>query len=62
MLAKVKSKSRRRIPEPRIAIGVRLSPEVKAALDEIAFDEGRSVSNLVQRALEEWLRNRSAKK
>ena len=44
--------------DARIAVGVRLSPEVHERLKEIAIEEGRSVSNLVQRALEEWLRGR----
>jgi predicted transcriptional regulator len=41
-----------------IAVGVRLSRETKTAMDVIAKDEGRSFSNLVQRALDEWLRQK----
>ena len=44
-----------------IAVGIRLSRETKTAIDTIAKDEGRSCSNLVQRALDEWLKARAGK-
>jgi hypothetical protein len=37
-------------------LGVRLNPETKAALDKAAKDEARSLSNLIERVLTEWLK------
>jgi predicted transcriptional regulator len=62
MLARLsKPKAKRPEPDTMIATGIRLPRGTKAALDEIAQEEGRSFSNLVQRALEEWLRERGVK-
>lgn len=38
-------------------LGIRFSPEVKAALDKAAKDEARSLSNLIERIVAEWLRS-----
>jgi hypothetical protein len=61
MPVKAKPKAKQPLQDTMIAVGIRLSREAKTALDEIAKEEGRSFSNLVQRALDEWLRNRGAK-
>ena len=37
-------------------LGVRFNPETKAALDKAARDEDRSLSNLIERIVAEWLR------
>jgi hypothetical protein len=37
------------------SLGVRLQPEVKAALERAAKDDDRSVSSLVERVLKMWL-------
>jgi hypothetical protein len=34
---------------------MRLAPDVKAALEKAAKDDGRSLSNLTDRILREWL-------
>jgi hypothetical protein len=38
------------------SLGVRLPPEVKAALQHAAKDDVRSVSSLVEKIVVEWLR------
>lgn len=40
------------------AIALRLPIETKQAIAKAAFDEQRSVSNLVERVMTEWLRER----
>jgi predicted DNA-binding protein len=63
----VKPKSKAKIgkstppPPARIAVGIRLSPELREALGAIAREEGRTLSNMVQRALEEWLKDKTGK-
>ena len=37
-------------------LGVRLQPEVKAALERAARDDHRSLSSLIDKILVEWLR------
>jgi len=44
-----------------IATGIRVPRETKETLDAIAEEEGRSFSNLVQRALDEWLKTKGWK-
>jgi len=39
-------------------LGVRVQPEIKAAVERAAKDDDRSVSSLVERILQEWLRAR----
>ena len=39
-------------------LGVRVQPEVKAALERAAADDLRSVSSLVEKIAVEWLRER----
>jgi hypothetical protein len=39
-------------------LGVRVEPEIKAALDRAAADDDRSVSSLVERILRAWLVDR----
>lgn len=41
------------------SLGIRLQPEVKAALQRAADDDMRSVSGLVEKVLIEWLRARN---
>ncbi|MFM2041571.1 MAG: hypothetical protein RLY86_147 [Pseudomonadota bacterium] len=36
-------------------LGVRVEPEIKAALEKAAKDDDRSVSSLVERILKHWL-------
>lgn len=36
-------------------LGVRVEPEIKAALERAAKDDDRSVSGLVERILKAWL-------
>jgi ribbon-helix-helix CopG family protein len=38
-----------------LSLGIRLQPEVKAALERAALADGRSLSNLVERVLSLWL-------
>lgn len=38
------------------SLGVRVQPETKAALDEAAKDDMRSISSMVEKILVEWLR------
>jgi hypothetical protein len=40
-------------------LGVRVEPEVKAALERAAKDDDRSVSSLVERILKSWLADRN---
>ena len=40
------------------AIALRLPTETKQAIEKAALDEQRSVSNLVERVMTEWLRER----
>ena len=37
------------------SLGIRLQPEVKAALERAAKDDDRSVSGMVERILKGWL-------
>ena len=39
-----------------VSLGVRVEPEIKAALEKAATDDHRSASSLIQKALAEWLR------
>lgn len=39
-------------------LGVRLDPDVKAALEHAAADDGRSLSAMVERILKVWLVDR----
>ncbi len=39
-------------------LGVRVQPEVKAALERAAKDDMRSMSSLIEKALVEWLREK----
>jgi predicted transcriptional regulator len=56
-----KSKAKRSAPDAMIATGIRVPRETKETLDAIAEEEGRSFSNLVQRALDEWLKTKGWK-
>lgn len=38
------------------SLGIRVQPETKAALEQAAKDDLRSVSSLVEKILVEWLR------
>jgi hypothetical protein len=40
------------------SLGVRVQPEVKAALEKAAADDVRSVSSLIEKIAVEWLRER----
>lgn len=40
------------------SLGVRVQPEVKAALEKAAKDDMRSMSSLIEKALTEWLREK----
>ena len=40
------------------SLGVRLSPDVKSALEKAAKDDIRSLSSLVEKVLTEWLRDK----
>lgn len=40
------------------SLGIRVQPEVKAALERAAADDLRSVSSLVEKIVVEWLRGR----
>jgi hypothetical protein len=40
------------------SLGIRLQPEVKAALQEAAKADTRSVSSMVEKVLTEWLREK----
>ena len=40
------------------SLGIRVQPEVKAALERAAADDLRSVSSLVEKISVEWLRDR----
>jgi len=37
------------------SLGIRVEPEIKAALEKAARDDDRSVSSLVERVLKAWL-------
>jgi hypothetical protein len=39
-------------------LGVRLDPEVKAALERAAKEDRRSLSSLIDKILSDWLRER----
>ncbi|HSK39071.1 MAG TPA: ribbon-helix-helix protein, CopG family [Arenibaculum sp.] len=39
-------------------LGVRVQPEIKAALDQAAQDDDRSISSMVERILKLWLMER----
>jgi hypothetical protein len=39
------------------SLGIRVGPEVKAALETAAEEDARSVSSLVQKIIAEWLRD-----
>jgi hypothetical protein len=45
----------------QIPLGTRVDPKLKAALQRAAKKEGRSLSNLVERILEEWIEARKKK-
>ena len=40
-------------------IGLRVEPELKEQLDEVAKEENRSVANLIETVMREWLQERS---
>lgn len=40
------------------SLGVRVQPEVKAALEKAAADDLRSISSLIEKVLTEWLREK----
>ncbi|HEX2526906.1 MAG TPA: hypothetical protein VHL31_11510 [Geminicoccus sp.] len=40
------------------SLGVRLQPDVKAALEKAAKDDMRSLSSLMEKIVTEWLRER----
>jgi hypothetical protein len=42
------------------ALSVRVSPEVKAVLEELAANDHRTVASLVEKVLLEWLRTQGA--
>ena len=42
----------------QVPTSMRLDPEIKAGLERAAEAEGRSVSNMTDRILREWLMNR----
>lgn len=44
------------MPSKSPSLGVRIAPATKAALQKAAADDKRTVSNLVEKVLEEWLR------
>jgi hypothetical protein len=46
--------TRRRMPKGH-GIGVRFTPDVRAALDRAASEQRRSLSNLIELATAEWL-------
>ena len=62
MLAKAPKTKKRPEPDAKIALGIRISPELKEEIDVLAKDEGRSFSNLIQRLLSEALSARKAGK
>ena len=39
-------------------LGVRMSPDTKAALDKAAKDEVRSLSSLIEKILTDWLKSK----
>jgi hypothetical protein len=41
-----------------LTIGIRVEPELKAALERAAKDDRRTVSSLVEGLLEDWLREK----
>jgi hypothetical protein len=45
-------------PEVTISTSVRFKPSVKQALDKAAKDDRRTISQVVQIAVEEWLKTR----
>jgi len=45
-------------PSKTPSLGIRVRPEVKAALEKAAEDDLRSVSSLAEKVLIEWLRDR----
>jgi hypothetical protein len=44
------------------AINVRVSPEIKAAIEKAAAADTRSVASLVEKVLTDWLRSQGALK
>jgi hypothetical protein len=53
---------RKKTSRPKVkaaSLGVRISSEVKDALDRAAADDRRSTSSLVEKVLAEWLEARS---
>lgn len=44
-------------PRP-LPVSFRLSPEIKAAAEKAAKDDSRSLSNLIEKVLADWLRER----
>jgi hypothetical protein len=48
-------KRRRSTTRKGHGVGVRLTPEVRAALDRAAGEQRRSLSNLIEVATAEWL-------
>jgi hypothetical protein len=45
-------------PEVTISTSVRFLPSVKTALDKAAADDARTTSQLVQKIITEWLKER----
>lgn len=41
------------------SIGIRVEPAFKKALDAVALEENRSVPNLIETVMQEWLQKRS---
>lgn len=50
-----------RPPKKTQSINVRLDEETLGQLRTIAYEEDRTISNLIARALKEWLAQRQAK-
>ena len=44
--------------EPTIATSIRFAPRIKNAIDKAAKADARSASSLVQKVMEEWLKER----
>lgn len=61
MLARMKPPKAKKPPEPMTGIGMRLQRKDKELLEAIAQEEGRSFSNLMQRMVDEFLRQRGVK-
>ena len=43
---------------PSVVTTMRFDPELKAALEKAAKDDGRSVSSLVMKILSDWLKEK----